>query len=269
MAKLNFKDKWILVTGASSGLGKAIALNLAKKEQANVVIAARRVERLEALKQEIESSTSCKVEVIPADLGKDEDVENLFKQSTEKVDLYGVINNAGLTYYGNADSAHLEKFETIINVNFKSLMALTLKFLDRFKEKGEGAILNVTSETAFLPIPYQAVYSATKHAAQAFTESLYMENKKSGVVISTFVPGGIATEMLEYSGLDQKHDASSPFNMDAGKCAKLAVKTLKKKKFHSVPGFMNKLTAFLVRFFPRKWVAFAAEMIYRPLKETK
>lgn len=267
MAKLNFKDKWILVTGASSGLGKSIALALAKREQAHVVIAARRVERLEELKKEIESSSSSKVEIIQSDLAKDEDVENLFKQATEKVDLYGVVNNAGITYYGKTGTDNLKKFETIIDVNFRSVMVLTLRFLEYFKQKGEGAILNVTSMTALVPIPYQSVYCATKHATQSFTESLYMENKKSGVVISTFVPGGIATEMLEYSGLDQKHDASSPFNMDADKCARLAIKILKKKKFYSVPGFSNKLTAFLVRFFPRKWVAFATELIYKPLEK--
>lgn len=267
MAKLNFKDKWILVTGASSGLGKSIALALTTQEQAHVVIAARRVERLEELKKEIETSTNSKVEIVQADLSKMEEVEILFKQATEKVDLYGVVNNAGLTYYGKTSTENLNKFETIIDVNFRSVMHLTLRFLEYFRQKGSGAILNVTSMTALVPIPYQAVYSATKHASQCLTESLYMENKKSGVVISSFVPGGIATEMLAYSGLDQKHDASSPFNMNADKCARLAIKTLKKKKFYSVPGFMNKLTAFLVRFFPRKWVAFATEIIYRPIEK--
>ncbi|MCP5054143.1 MAG: SDR family NAD(P)-dependent oxidoreductase [bacterium] len=270
MAKLNFKDKWVLVTGASSGLGKEMALYLAKTEQANVVITARRKERLEELKKEIEDAGSTSVKIIPADLSKPEDVEKLFDQTVVMVDLYAVINNAGITYYGNADTSQLKMFGKIINVNFNALMTLTLKFLEWFKKKGDGAILNVTSETAFVPIPYQAVYSASKHAAQAFTESLYMENKNSNIVISSYAPGGIATEMLSISGLDQKHSADSPFNMDAAKAAKLGIKTFKKKKFYSVPGFSNKLTVFIIRFFSRKLVARVTEMLYRPpVKEKK
>ena len=90
-----------------------------------------------------------------------------------------------------------------------------------------------------------------------------MENRKSPVVISSYAPGGIATEMLSYSGLDKKHSADSAVNMDAAKAAKLAIKAFKKKKFVVVPGVMNKLTVFLVRFFPRKMVAWATELVYR------
>jgi short-subunit dehydrogenase len=246
-----------------------MALYLAKKEQANVVISARRVERLEELKNEIEAAGSTSVKVIPADLGKTEDVENLFKQTIETVDLYAVINNAGFTYYGKADTAHLDTFKKIMEVNFTAVMILTLRFREWFEQKGEGAILNVTSETAFLPIPYQSAYSASKHAAQSFSEGLRMEYKKSKVVISTFAPGGIATEMLTYSGLDQKHGMDSPFNMNPNKAAKLGIKAFKKKKFYSVPGFFNKFSLFLIRFFPRRVVAAASELIYRPLKKKK
>jgi short-subunit dehydrogenase len=268
MAKLNFKDKWILVTGASSGLGRAIARQLAQKEQAHVVISARRKERLEELKQEIEASSNAKVVIIPADLSREEDVELLFNETLQKVpDLYGVINNAGVTYYGKADTQHLDTFKKIMDVNFHALMILTLKFLEWFETKGEGAILNVTSEASLTPIPYQAVYSASKHAAQSFTEGLIMENRNSKIVISSYAPGGIATEMLTLSGLDQKHSPESSVNMDANVAARLALKTFKKKKFYSVPGILNKLTVFLMRFFPRKLVAQVTEMIYRPVEK--
>ena len=269
MAKLNFTDKWVLVTGASSGLGKEMALYLARVEKANVVISARRKERLEELKKEIESMGSTSVKIIAADLSKPEDVEKLFNQTIVMVDLYAVINNAGVTYYGNSEINQLKMFRKIMDVNFDAVMNLTLRFLEWFQKKGTGAILNVTSETAFVPIPYQAVYSSSKHAAQCFTESLYMENKKGNVVISSYAPGGIATEMLSLSGLDQKHPASSPFNMAASKAAKLGIKAFKKKKFYYVPGIANKLTVFLIRFFPRKWVAAVTEILYRPPESLK
>ena len=264
MAKLNFKNKWVLITGASSGLGRAIALYMAKKENANLVIAARRTERLEQLKKEIQSSGDSKVKIITVDLSQPGGAEDLFKKATEAVDIYAVINNAGVTFYGKTEAVNLERFEKIIDVNLKALMVLSLLFLSRFEKKGEGAILNITSVAGHIPTPFQLVYSASKHAAQAFTEGLHMENRKSKVIISCFAPGGIATEMLTKSGLDKKHGLNSPFNMNTERAAKLAVKAFKKKKFLSVPGFMNKLMLFLVRFFPRKLVAAASELAYRP-----
>jgi uncharacterized protein len=263
MAKLNFKNKWILITGASSGLGKAIALYLAKKENANLVIAARRIDLLNDLKKEIESSSDSSVKIIPIDLSRKDEVEKLFKQAVEMADIYAIINNAGLTFYGKTTIDHLETFEKIIDVNLKASMELTLRFLSLFKEKGEGAILNITSEAGLIPTPYQTVYSASKHAIQVFTEAVRVENKKNGVTICSFAPGGIATEMLTKSGLDKKHGLDSPLNMNVDKAAKLAVKSFKKKKFISVPGFMNKLTVFLTRLFPRKTVANISELIYR------
>lgn len=264
MAKLNFNKKWVLITGASSGLGRAIALYMAKEENANLVVAARRTGRLEQLKKEIQSSGDSKVEIVTVDLSEPGGAEDLFKKATEAVDIYAVINNAGITFYGKTEIAHLERFEKIIDVNLKALMVLSLKFLSWFEKKGEGAILNITSAAGLIPTPFQLIYSASKHAAQTFTEGLRLENRKSKVAISSFAPGGIATELLTKSGLDKKYDLNSPFNMKAERAAKLAVKAFKKKKFLSVPGFMNKLMLFLVRLFPRKLVATASELAYRP-----
>jgi uncharacterized protein len=264
MAKLQFKDKWVLITGASSGLGRAIALHMARKEQANLVIAARRKERLEQLKQEIESTVDREVKIITADLSRPGDVENLFRQTVETVNLYAIINNAGLTFYGKTTTEHFETYNNIIEVNLKALITLSLKFLEWFEARGEGAILNVTSEAGMVPVPYQLVYSASKHAAQVFTEGLRVENRNSNVTISSFAPGGIATEMLTKSGLDKKHGLDSPFNMNVDKAATLAIKCFKKKKFVVVPGLMNKITVLLTRFLPRRLVVTASEKVYRP-----
>jgi len=264
MAKLNFREKWVLVTGASSGLGREMARCLAEKEGAHLVIAARRKERLQALKQEIEAACNSRVEVLEADVGSAEGVDQLFKKAVKIADIYAVVNNAGITFYGPSTVSDLDFFEKIITVNLMAVIRLSLKFLSYFLQKGEGAILNISSEAAFVPIPYQDAYSASKHAVQAFTEGLYMEYRKSGIVISSAAPGGIATEMLALSGLDKKHGMDSPFNMKAKAAARKVIKAFKKKKFVYVPGIVNKLTVFLIRFFPRKWAARITELIYRP-----
>lgn len=240
MKKLDFRDKWILVTGASSGLGKAIATELAGKEGANLIIAARRKKRLESLKKEIEAEFRTKVIVIETDLSDRKSVDDLFKQSTKKADVYGVINNAGLTDYGVTEIDKFEKYEKIIDVNLKALIKLSLLFLDYFKKKGEGVLLNITSMGAFFPLAYQNAYAASKHGAQVFTEILYAENKNKNIIISSYAPGGIATEMLSNSGLDQLKGADDPFNWSADKVAKKVIKSFKKGKLIGVPGLDRK-----------------------------
>ena len=267
MSKLNFKNKWVVITGASSGLGKEIARYLAKYEKANLIIAARRVKKLENLKKEIEQDNNTKVEIVEVDLSQSEGVDFLFNRATKIGPIYGIINNAGLTYYGKTEKAKIDKYEQIIDLNFSAVMKLSLLFLDYFHEMGQGGLLNITSVAAFIPIPYQSVYSASKHASQSFTDALREENRKTGVVISSFAPGGIATEMITKSGLDKKISKDSIFNMKPDKVAKKAVKAFKRGKSVSVPGFMNKLTLFFVRIFPRKWIIRISGLLYAPTEK--
>ena len=120
MAKLNFKDRWVLVTGASSGLGREIARCMAKQEKAHLVITARRKERLEALKKEIESAGNTHVKVLQTDLSQTNEVDQLFKNATEIADIYAVVNNAGITYYNISKESELDTFERIININLRA-----------------------------------------------------------------------------------------------------------------------------------------------------
>lgn len=263
MGKLNFKDKWIVVTGASSGLGEALAIELASQEGANLVITARRKERLETLKSKIEDEFKREVIVIESDLSDPGSVENLFQESIEKKDIFAIINNAGMTDFNPANIKYYEKYEKIIEVNLKSLIRLSLMFLDYFKNKSEGAILNITSMGAFFPLVYQGAYAASKHGAQVFTEILSKENINKNITISSFAPGGIATEMLSSSGLDKLRGAEDPFTWSAAKVAEKAIRSFKKKKLLSVPGFVYNLGLVLKRILPRKTLLYFLEKSYR------
>ncbi|MEN8153421.1 MAG: SDR family NAD(P)-dependent oxidoreductase [Acidobacteriota bacterium] len=263
MKKIDFKDKWIIITGASSGLGKAIAIELAGKEGANLILAARRKDRLESLKKELESEFKIEVMVIETDLSDRESVDNLYKQSTKKADVFGIINNAGMTDYGITEVDKFEKYEKIIDVNLKALMRLSLLFLDYFKKKGEGVLLNVTSMGAFFPLAYQNAYTASKHGAQVFTEILFAENKNKNIIISSYAPGGIATEMLSTSGLDKLRGADDPFNHSADKVAKKAIKSFKKSKLLGIPGFTYSFGLQLRRVLPKKLLLKLMEKSYR------
>lgn len=251
------------MTGASSGLGKALAIKLASKEGANLIITARRKERLDSLKSRIENEFSREVIVVESDLSNPDSVENLFRVSTSEKEIFGIINNAGMTDFNPADIKDYEKYEKIIEVNLKSLMRLSLMFLDYFKEKGEGAILNITSMGAFFPLVYQGAYTASKHGAQVFTEILSKENSEKNITISSFAPGGIATEMLSNSGLDKLRGSDDFFNWSAEKVAEKAITAFKKKKLLSVPGLVYKLGLILKRILPRKTLLYFLEKSYR------
>ncbi len=263
MGKIDFRDKWVVVTGASSGLGEAIAIELAENEAANLIISARRVERLEELKNRIESEFKREVIVIGSDLSDPESVKNLFKKSVKKKDIYAIVNNAGMTDFNPAVLENFEKYQKIIEVNLISLIRLSLMFLNYFQKRGEGAILNITSMGAFFPLVYQGAYSASKHGAQVFTEILSKENKNKKITISSFAPGGIATEMLSSSGLDKLRGPDDFFNWSAKKVAEKAVLSFKKKKLLSVPGFVYNFGLILKRILPRKTLLYFLEKSYR------
>ncbi len=263
MSKLDFTNKWIVVTGASSGLGEALALELASKERANLIITARRKDRLDLLKLRIENEFKTEVIVIESDLSDPKSVENLFVESTKKKDIFGIINNAGMTDFNPLDIKHHEKYEKIIEINLKALIKLSLLYLDYFKKKGRGAILNITSMGAFFPLVYQGVYAASKHGAQVFTEILSKENRGKNITISSFAPGGISTEMLSGSGLDKLKASNDIFNWSAKKVAIKAVKSFKRKKLLSVNGLINYFGLMLNRILPKKTLLYFLEKSYR------
>jgi short-subunit dehydrogenase len=263
MKAADFRGRLFVVTGASSGLGREIARVLAVREGAHVALAARRAERLEWLAAEIGSSCGSRAHVIPLDLGAPASAQTLFEKATALGEVYGLVNCAGITYYGRTLDAPIEKIDEILSVNFLVEMKTTMLFLDYFLRRGSGAILTVTSATAFLPLPFQNVYAATKHGMQAFMEGLAQEYRGRGVSFSTFAPGGMATEMIKNSGTDKKYQ-SAIINMDPARAARIAVASFKRGKMLSVPGLLYKTVVFLARRAPRAFVAWAVGKAYSP-----
>jgi len=264
MKALDFNGKLIVVTGASSGLGREIVKILALKERAHVVAAARRRDRLEELKAETEAQCASRVHVLSVDLGSPAGVQTLYREATAIGEVYALVNCAGLTYYGRTLDASMEEYEKIISVNFLSEMRACMLFLRYFLDRGRGALLTVTSVTAFVPTPYQNVYAATKHGMQTFMEGLAVEYRGKGVAICTFVPGGMATEMITNSGLDRKIGTADRVYMDPARAARKALASFKRAKRRAIPGFMYKTVVFLVRLLPRATVAWVVEKIYSP-----
>lgn len=264
MATMDLNERWVVVTGASSGLGRALALRLALVEGANLWVCARREDRLESLRSEIMARAQVKVHVLKVDLSRGEDRERLIATVVEREPVYGLINNAGITHYGVTKLADLERYRKILEVNQVSVMDLSLRFLDLVRAGGEGFLLNVTSEAAFVPTPYQVAYSMSKHGVQAFTDALRIENSGNKIFIGTFVPGGIRTDMITGSGLGQRIRRDSWVNMTPERAARSCISGLKKRRPITIPGFLNKSNHLVTKLLPRAWVLRVAERMYRP-----
>ncbi|MEE8441701.1 MAG: SDR family NAD(P)-dependent oxidoreductase [Spirochaetia bacterium] len=258
--RFDLEGKLVIVTGASSGLGRAIALALAMDEGADVIVAARRKERLAELSREIRERSGRNAYPVDVDLGTPDGPDALFltarqivagRRRTERrrtgrrraerdrvvtsanPGVFGLVNNAGITHYGETVGMDRDAIDSVLQINLLAAMHLSRLFLPLFVARGCGVILNVTSLGAVLPVPYQAVYAASKHGLRAFTESLAAEVRGTGVVVSSFGPGGIDTEMIGSSGLGGRVASGSVFLADP---AVIAVKAIRHWKRGVVSG---------------------------------
>lgn len=257
MAKLHFKDKWVLVTGASSGLGEEIARQLAQKHQANLILLARRKEKLEKLKSELENLV--KVKIIAADLSKLDEVDNALNEVLKNNDLYGAVLNAGVTWFGPHEELSWDDFETMLQTNVVGVTRMTNRLVSYFEQTGnEGGLLIVSSMAAVIPIPYQAAYSGTKSFILSFATALGHELKNKNFSITVYTPGGIISEMT--SG--EKFNDLRGWLMPVKQAAKEAINAFIKRKLTYIPGFVNRLGSIAVKFVPKKLIMRRMSKVY-------
>ena len=232
-----------LITGASSGIGRDMARYLASKN-IDLILVARRKERLEDLKKECDVS----VEIVGLDLLKKENLYKLFKKyQNKKIDI--LINNAGFGLFGDFLETDLERELEMIDLNVVAYHVLTKLFLQKMNKEGGGYILNVCSSAGFLAGPRLATYYATKNYVLKLTMAIYEElrHKKSHVVISALCPGPVNTEFnkVAQGGFSVKGASSSYVS-------KYAIDKMFQKKLIIVPTISMKLGLFFSRFLPWK-----------------
>lgn len=255
--------KTALVTGASSGLGADFARQLAAAG-CNLVITARREDRLNALKQELMSShPEVSVDVIVMDLGARHAAQQLHDEIVSwgrDVDI--LINNAGYGLFGWFLDRPWEALETMVQVNTVVPMELTHLFASRMASRGFGRILFVSSVAGFLATPTYAAYAAAKSNILLFGEAMNFELRDSGVSATVLCPGMTRTEFLDVSG--QNATAAQRFMMaESPDVAKTGLTALVKGKASVVPGFMNKVMVVSMKFVPRSWLKWCAYAIMR------
>ena len=251
MKRMQLESRWVLVTGASSGLGREIATQLARDHRANLILVARRQSRLEELQQELESEYGVQVRVQPADLSDLDQVERLFEVCTRECNIYAVVLDAGVTFFGRQQNLAWDEFQRMLATNVNSVVRLVNRFVPYLLSRNDGGgLLIVSSLAGIIPLPYQAAYSGTKAFLTNFGLALAYELRHENLSITVFAPGGIATEMLDKSGLREKF-ADSPFTQSVTVCARSAIRAMQRRRRLAVPGVLNKIAATAARCVPR------------------
>jgi short-subunit dehydrogenase len=248
-ARMDFRGKWVLVTGASSGLGREMARQLAVDHGANLVISARRAQKLDELKAEL-APKGVSVEVVTGDMGKPEDVDRVLTEATRGRSLYGAILNAGVSHFGHHHEMPWADFLSMLQLNVTSNVRMATELVAHMKQHQlGGGIMLISSLTGVMPVPYQSAYSGTKAFLNSFGTALAHELEGQPLSMTVFAPGGIQTEMTAGERFTTLRQWLAPVD----ETARAALVAMKRRERLAVPGFLNQLGVFAFRFVPRRF----------------
>ena len=259
-------NKTALVTGASEGIGLEFCKILAAKGY-NLILVSRRKEKLnEVAKSLSDQHKNIVCTVISSDLSKPHAAQKFFQTTLKKkLQVDFLINNAGLLQNGFFTDLDLLTQENMIAVNIMALTSLTHLFATDMATRGSGHILNVASLAAWMPIPNQNVYAATKAYVLSFSQALHNEMKAAGngVSVTALCPGYTATKMMDNPDQGAKLSVPAGILQSAQEVAEQGIKACLGGKPVVVPGFANRVTAAITHLFPKMMLANTAGSYYR------
>ncbi len=247
---IGHKDRYALVTGATSGIGYELAKLLAKDGK-NLIIVSRDKNRLEQVKTEIENKYRTRVKILPKDLSAPKAPLEIFSElEKEDINVDVLVNNAGLVVYGLFSETDLQKELEMIQLYVSTLTHMTKLFLKKMLENKSGWILNVSSGMALLSVPLLSVYSASKAYTLHFSEALANELQGTGVSVTCLCPPQTETAIFKRAKIENTKLARAK-KMDAATVAEAGYIALKKGKVIVTPGLKSKLLPILIRILPR------------------
>lgn len=256
---LPIQDTWVLVTGASSGLGRAAALHLAETYRAKPLIVGRRLTNLEVLQDEIRGRFDVACDTIVADQSTTEGRESIATRVAE-LEATAAFLAAGITSIGLFNADRISTYHEVIETNVLGFTDLLARIVAIFKaQNSRSSILAVSSMAAETSVPFQAVYGASKAYVNTLIQAVSTELAGTGVSVGAFVPGGIDTGMAELS--DLRWGKLGLMNVD--RCAALAIQAMVEQRSFAVPGVSNQLIYMASQVLPRSLVSRLAGLPYR------
>lgn len=262
MTKVPDQRQLALITGASSGMGTEFARLLAARGY-DLLLTARRADRLLALQTELTAAARVQVEVVPEDLGVPGGAESLIK----RVEALGrpvdfVINNAGFGVHGDLLDNDAQRVAQMLQLNLVALTTLTWHFGRAMRARGSGRVLQVSSIAAYQPTPYYAAYAATKAYVLFLSEAANHELRGSGVTVTTLCPGMTETEFHDVAE-HPKTGLIAWTRMTAREVAEIGIRSALRGRAVVTPGLLNKLTGLSAKLVPRSWATALAALLMR------
>jgi short-subunit dehydrogenase len=240
----------VVVTGASSGIGEAIAVELAGRGH-DLVLAARREDRLAALAEDVQERFGVVAEVAVTDLA-DPQAREAFGDGLAERDLAGLVNNAGVGAFGRFDEADLSLLRRIASLNVAATQELTARVLPRMIARGEGAVLAIASILGHGPVPLNAAYSASKAFTITLSEAIHAELAGTGVSSTVLSPGPVRTDIFGPSGAEALESLGPDVLwQEPEQVARAAADAMERGDRAATPGVVNQLAAAGGRYLPR------------------
>ncbi len=256
-------NKWSLITGATAGIGLELAKLLAGTGS-NLVLTARRTDRLQQIAKDLASAHNIKVEIVAADLTQPIAPTEIFNFTQSKnLEIEFLINNAGFGAFGYAHEIPAEKMLEMIQVNCSAVVQLTRLHTPPMVARGHGDVLILASLASFQPVPFNSVYAATKAFDLLFAEGIAEELRPKGVNVCALCPGSTNTEFQKVADQPDRifRSAETP-----EKVARVGLEAMAAGKSYVISGFMNNLMKESQRLAPRSLVAKMAANMMRPDK---
>ena len=245
------KDKYALVTGASSGIGLEITMLLAERKY-NLLLVSNEAEKLINLKNELESKVAVKVEVLDADLARNEAAIEVFRYCEDNnIDVEVLVNNAGFYFFSEVAEADIKKAEQKILLHVLTSSLLCTLFGKKMKDKRKGYIMNVSSFSAYKAFPGIAYYGGTKAYIKYFTRSLRTEMKPYSVNVSCLSPGATHTNLYNVSDKNIRLTKKLGVMLTAHRVARTGLKGLFSNKALIIPGFRTRLITYFTILIPQ------------------
>jgi hypothetical protein len=254
--------RYTLITGASSGIGECFARAFARRGH-NLVLTARSESKLSDLASALVREHSIKAEVIAADLSVRDSAPNLAGILRERnLSISVLVNNAAFGARGEFWKLPIDRQMAMVRLNINTLTELTYLLLPAMVERGEGAIINVSSTASFQPLAYTATYAATKAFVTSFSMGLAEEVRPHGIRVVTLCPGGTQTNFFEAGNYGVRNLPGGL--QDPNEVVDEALRKLARGGGLVIPRLLNKLSVFVQRFGPREAVAKLAARAFRP-----
>ncbi|WP_051293256.1 SDR family NAD(P)-dependent oxidoreductase [Olivibacter sitiensis] len=260
--------KAVLITGASGGIGEALAIKLAERKH-NLLLVARNAGKLAIQCKQLAEKFGIHAQFIAADLAKPETAEQVFAETQQRgLEIDMLINNAGIGSGGEFAALSLQSELDLLQLNISSLVALTHLFLQEMKARRSGTIINVASMASFFPFPYMTTYSASKVFVRHFTQALAQECKPYNVHVMLLCPGLTKTNFNHAAGIENEigkglNSEYSSSTQTPEQVADEMLNALDKRKHYIVSGRMNRMAAKLSALLPNAFLAWTFAKSYR------